>query len=411
MNTASRAQVYLIYGYALLAAISVGKLAPLARDIAKAFHATPQAVGLAIGLLFFVSAFFSAIGGWMIDRTGLRRALIASAAIMAAANLMCVAAPDIWVFGAGRVLEGVAYIGILSASAALVMATTVGPRRVHGLALMSTAVTGGVALGLLVSSPFAGTLNWRVSFMIHGALGALLAAAGPLLPKPASDAGAHLKHRPTMFAIFRQIGPWRLGVGYGLQTVVGLGVGLLAPTFLSHAHQLPIGQVSQWLALFNIATIGSGLLAGYVLSRGVVPWKFAAVITSICILTGVTVFAPSVSVGLAFSCLLIFYLGIGALICLANALLLHVTRSQAEGAATVGLVHQVTGVFAFAAPQLFFAAYAQGTWAAFIALILGCLGLGALLLPFWTVRTLVPGSELAAAAQDGRGGAPILAEP
>jgi MFS family permease len=183
MNTASRAQVYLIYGYALLAAISIGKLSPLVRDIVKAFHTTPQMVGLIIGLLFFVSVFLSAIGGWVIDRTGLRRAMVVSAAIEVAANLVCLASPNIWVFGAGRLLEGAAYIGILSASAALVMATTVGPRRVRGLALMATSVPGGVALGLLLSSPFAGTAYWRTSFAVHALLGASIAACGALLPK------------------------------------------------------------------------------------------------------------------------------------------------------------------------------------------------------------------------------------
>jgi MFS family permease len=411
MNTASRAQVYLIFGYALLASISVGSLPPLVRDISQAFHTTAQVVSVIVGLLFFVSAFFSAIGGWVIDRAGLRRALIVSAVIEAAANGVCLAAPNIWVFGVGRLLEGVAYIGILSASSPLVMATTTGPRRVQGLALMSTAITGGLALGLLMSSLFAGTAYWRAAFAVHGILGVLLATAGLLLPTPARGSEPHRAHRPTMFAIFRQIGPWRLGIGYGLQTLVGTGVGILAPTFLSHAHHLSIGQVSQWLALFNVTNIPAGLLTGYLLSRGVVPWKLAAVVTVICMASGVTVYAPGVSTVMAFSALLLFYLCIGGNICLGTALLLHVTRSRSEGAATAGLVHQVTGLFGFASPQLFFAAYAQGTWTPFLILILGSLGLGALLMPIWNLRTLVPAAELAAAAQDGRGESPVLAEP
>ena len=371
MEAGSWGSISLIYIYTIVAGASITKLMPLTGELERAFNASPQSVGFAIGLASVSSLVAATIGGVIIDRVGARASIIFTSIIAVVANIIGFFATSMFMVDVARLIEGVEFIGIIAAAPALLMSITSGARRIKAMSLYSTYIPTGGALGLLLAAPFAENGHWRGVFAVHGAIFAVAACFCGLLPKtprmPASKAGSRIKE---LLAIYREVGPLRLSLSFGWITFVGLGTTVVLPRYLAQTHQISISAASALVAFANIAWIVGGILGGLLLSRKVGTSSLYLIITLVGMVTGFLLYAPWVSLLIAIAALLVWVFAQGAGLAVIMSLLPHVARDSRKGGPASALMMQVMAVGALFTPSLFLSILAKGKWMYFVVLVL-----------------------------------------
>ena len=119
----------------------------------------------------------SASAGWLAEAIGLRSAMVLAGAVFAAGCAMSAAAPDIFWFLAGRVLQGCA-AGWLAGLIYVALALMFEPRHLPRVFALATSVWGiATFVGPLVGGLFADAGLWRGVFWLFAGQALLLAAA------------------------------------------------------------------------------------------------------------------------------------------------------------------------------------------------------------------------------------------
>jgi predicted MFS family arabinose efflux permease len=382
VEAGSWGSISLIYIYAVVAGASVTKLMPLTGELERAFNASPKSVGFAIGLASVSSLVAATIGGVLIDRVGARASIIFTCIIAVVANIIGFFATSLFMVDVARLIEGVEFIGIVAAAPALMMSITSGARRIKAMSLCSTYITTGGALGLLLAAPFAENGHWRGIFAVHGAIFAVAACFGWLLPKtpriPASKAGSRIKE---LLAIYREVGPLRLSLSFGLIGALGLGTTTVLPRYLAQTHHISISAASSLVAFAHIAWIVGSILGGFLLSRKAGTSLIYPIIASAAIVSGFLLYAPWVSLLIAIAALLVLLLAQGAGLAVIWSLLPHVVRDTRRGGAGSALMMQVLAVGALFTPSIFLSILAKGQWMYFVVLVLAGWTLSLVFLP------------------------------
>lgn len=388
MKPGSWGSIWVVYIYSILCAASISKLVPIEPQIERQFHTTPAGVGFAISIIALSSIFASTIGGGIIDRIGARRSIVATSIFLVFCNLLSFFATSMTMLDAARLLEGIEFIGIIVAAPALIMATTTGRRQVQAMTLWSTYTPAGVGLGLLLAVPFAGTSAWRWTFIVHGALFALAAAFGWLLPDTSREAVPHAPQRKRpgwtdFLEIYREWGPWKLSISNALLVSIGLGTSTVIPRYFARIHHISIATSSSILAAGYVPMIFAGIGAGYLLTRGIRPISVYIGITIAGVVSGLLLYAPSISFPVAIVAIAVWLPCTGAAVAVLMALLPRVTRDPARGGAAMGLVGQVMAVGNFFTPPLYLGLLGKNNWLDFVALVLAGWILSLAFIPAW----------------------------
>jgi predicted MFS family arabinose efflux permease len=388
MKPGSWGSIWLVYIYSILCAASISKLLPIEPQIERQFHTTPAGVGFAISIISLSSVFAATIGGGIIDRIGARRAIIVTSIFLVFCNVLSFFATSMTMLDAARLLEGLEFIGIVVAAPALIMATTTGRRQVQAMTLWSTYTPAGVGLGLLLAVPFAGTSAWRWTFILHGALFALAAAFGWLLPDtsrgPAPQTARGKRPSWTDFLeIYREWGPWKLSISNALLVSIGLGSSTVIPRYFAHVHHVSIATSSSLLAAGYVPMIFAGIGAGYLLTRGIRPISVYIGITIAGVASGLLLYAPWISFPVAIIAIAVWLPCTGAAVAVLMALLPRVTCDPARGGAAMGLVGQVMAVGNFFTPPIYLGLLGKNNWLDFVALVLSGWILSLAFIPAW----------------------------
>ncbi len=388
MKPGSWGSIWLVYIYSILCAASISKLVPIEGEIERAFHTTPAGVGIAISIISVSSIFASTIGGGIIDRIGARRAIVATSIFLVFCNVLGFFSTSMLMLDVARLLEGIEFIGIIVAAPALIMATTTGRRQVQAMTLWSTYTPAGVGLGLLLAVPFAGTSAWRWTFIVHGALFALAAAFGWLLPETPREPAAQAprRKRPSwtdFLEIYREWGPWKLSISNALLVSIALGTSTVIPRYFARFHHISVATSSSILAAGYVPMIFAGIGAGYLLTRGIRPISIYIGIAIAGIASGILLYVPSISFPVAIAAVAVWLPCTGAAVAVMMALLPKVTRDPARGGAAMGLVGQVMAIGNFATPPIYLALLPKGNWLDFVALVLAGWILSLAFIPAW----------------------------
>ncbi len=400
--------IWLIYLYSVLAAASISKLLPIATELEHHLGASPQGLGFAISFLSVSSIFAATIGGAIIDRVGARPAMIITSLIVVVCNVMSFFAQSMAMLYVARLIEGLEFIGIITAAPALIMAITSGRRQMQAMALWSTYTPTGVSLGLLLAVPFAGTPLWRWTFVCHGILFAGAACLGGLLPatpralqretgSPASpplacgDRTASARSRfADLLCLYREPRPLRLAVANAILISIGLGTSTVVPLYFAHVHKISVATSSSVLAFANLAMILGGLGAGFLLARKVRASLLYITLTIGGMIAGFLVYAPWVNLPVATAALLLWLLTTGGGTAIMYALLPHVVRDPSRAAATSGLVAQVMAVTTFMTPAIYLTLLAKGNWMPLAGLVLAGWLASLMFLPAWSSGHTIP---------------------
>jgi MFS family permease len=365
--------IVLTYLFGVLGSASLSKLIPLQGDYASHLGITPAGFGLLLAALTLAPALFASVGGSLSDRFGARPTLIAAALCGALLNLLYLLADAAASFYVLRVLEGCVLVGAYSAAPALIMATTSGRKRSQAMSFWSTYTPVGISVGLLLSSQFAGTAQWRGGYAVHAALFAALALAGLVLPeRPASPAAAPRAIVSGLFDAWRQPGPLRIALCFGLLVVMGFGISTVFPGWYARQQGLSIGSASSLLATLNLIMVLGGLLTATALSRGVAPLRLLMLLAVLGVSAASLLFWPGSSRTMGLLALGLWLLGSGASTAAITSSLPLVLTDPSRGAAAAGLLSQIAALSTFFTPQLWLGLAAHDAWQGFIAIIVVC---------------------------------------
>ena len=391
MKAGSWPSILLIYLYGVLASASLSKLIPLSHVFAQSFGASPAEFALLLSLIALPAAIVGAAIGGVVDRVGPARALVFSAIVGALANILYLFADQMLAFEIIRVFEGGALVGIYAAAPALIMATSTDKRRVRAMALWATYTPVGFSTGLLLSGSVSGTDHWRECFVIHGVLFVTVASAGLVLPR--IDPGPLARHVLGLKARLKVLASGytepklvRLVLALGCVVSVGFGTSVVFPAFFSREHQLPIGSVSEMLAVANLAMIVGSLGAGALITRGLRVRTLFTALAVAGIFSGASLWFPLTPMALALVLLCVWLITTGAATATVMAVLPTVIRSPQKGAAATGLISQMSALVALITPPVWLPAVANNRWALLIAMVVAGWLASLVLLPVWDER-------------------------
>jgi MFS family permease len=372
----------LIYFYGVASAASLSKVIPLQDEIAHLPGANAGSFALFVSLLALLPAIFGTMFGAVIDRIGTRPALIVAAALGALANGLYFYADSIKTFLAIRVFEGLIPLCVYAAAPALMISTSPPARRSAAMALWSTYTPVGTSLGLLMSASFAPTDRWHNAFVLHGALFAILVFVGWLLPQPAAE-GQPPARRAAPFALLHTregIRPVRLALTFGVLILLGLGVSVVFPTYLSRLDRMSVGTASQILAAVNVTMILGGMISGVLLTRGARVSSLFITLAVLGSIAGMGVFAPWAHIAATVAALTLWSLCTGAAMAVVASLLPRVASAE-HRASAAGLLSQVGAITTFITPTIWLPTLGLNQWWGLVAIIFLGWTVGVLLLP------------------------------
>jgi predicted MFS family arabinose efflux permease len=383
MKQGGWASLTLIYLYGVVSAASLTKAIPLQAHITHLPGATVALFGLFVSLMAVLPAIFGTLSGAVIDRMGARPALILAALVGVLVNGLYTVTHSILPFEVIRVIEGAVPLLTYAAAPALMIASSAPERRPAAMALWSSYTPVGTSLGLLISAAFASGEQWRYAYLVHGAIFAVLALIGLALPKTVPAGARPAAPRRSILALLKSqegIAPLRLATSFGVLILLGLGVSVVMPTYLSHHYAISISKASSIMAVFNVVMILGSTLSGVILTRGVLPANLFIGLAVVGSIAGFGVFAPWTQIAFTLGALLIWLVCTGAAMAVLASLLPRVAGPE-HRASTAGLLSQTGALTTFVTSPLWLAVLALNQWLALFMIILAGWGISAALLP------------------------------
>ncbi|OIV36381.1 hypothetical protein BIV57_16605 [Mangrovactinospora gilvigrisea] len=223
------------------------------RQIAAGLHAgSGGAVWLMSGMSLGLAAALLPTGALADDR-GRRRVFTAGAALLAAATVLCAAAPDGALFTAGRILQGAAGAAVLAAGLGLVADSYREPfERARAIGLWGAALGLGIAVGPVLMAYGSDAGGWRTPFWVMAAASAAVAGLGLTLRRDTGRPDAERRPVDAVGALLLAAALAAIVAGCALgrsgwtrpQALVPLlaGVALLGAFFAAEARQKARGR-------------------------------------------------------------------------------------------------------------------------------------------------------------------------
>ncbi|MER5950118.1 MFS transporter [Streptomyces sp. NPDC001904] len=161
----------------ILMAVMQTVVVPLLPDLPELTGASPSAVSWMVTATLLAGAVLTPVLGRAGDMYGKRRVLLIALALMTTGSVLCALTSDIRVLIAARALQGAA-AAVVPLSISILRDELPPHRTGSAVALMSSTVGIGAALGLPLAALIVQYANWHVMFWATAALGAVgLAAA------------------------------------------------------------------------------------------------------------------------------------------------------------------------------------------------------------------------------------------
>jgi predicted MFS family arabinose efflux permease len=154
---------------------------PLLPLFARTFHATAFQVGLTVTAPTVAVALFAPVVGRLADTMGLRRVIVGSAYLLAAATALSATASSLWQLVAWRFVQGVVTPGMFAGTVAYIHEMWPASRVGRATAAYMTGTILGGFSGRALAGLIAADFNWHLSFAVLGAIAFGIATAVMLL--------------------------------------------------------------------------------------------------------------------------------------------------------------------------------------------------------------------------------------
>ena len=281
-------RIVFVYAIGVLAAATLGRFAGLIPLLQRDLGLSLTVAAGLTSLIEVSGALFGFVAGMAVGRVGARISLVTGASVLAVAGFGEAVAPNAAVLIVWRAAESLGYLAITVAAPTLIVHLAGRRGRDAAMALWSTFVPVGLAIGTAIAAPVAELSSWRAVPAMGGIAAVLLAAAAWLrLPRAAAGVApaGRREHNPfrsdrserqghaqafesgaiscrsddsirSESALASTPGThdrpdarmWLVALGFGLYAMVSVGILALTPTFM--------------VERFGVAPTAAGLIAG-----------------------------------------------------------------------------------------------------------------------------------------------------
>lgn len=376
-------RILLIYALGVIAAMAVSQAVPVIGLIARDLHPHSQAqAGLIISLPSLVVALGALLVGWLVDRIGAKPLLITGAIILIVGDVLASQSTNLNGLLASRAVEGVGYVGMAVAAVAMLTRSTSGTKRIWSLALWSSFVPMSFVVPFLTAGPILAAGNWRLAFISHAAMLAVLTLIGAFALPKGNLAGAEGARSAGVLSVLRSPWPYVLGISFGAAACLQSGIVATLDSFWP-AHYGPAAvSVDGYSAIAMLTNIAGCLLVGRLISLKLPVWGIGV---GGSLLAGagalLMLLAPLSYMQSVVTCW-VFTFGCGLLVGM-WVLLPRVSPSPSATGATSGLVTQLTLLGVMLGSPLAFATIFAPTPGPVVIFVLGSLLVGLIALPVW----------------------------
>lgn len=258
MRFLTPAQVW-IFAAGVLAAVQLGKMPALMPAIRPDLGIGLVLGAVVIALVELGGALFGAVAAGIAARLSQTRTLFASLAALGIGSLGQAAAGGAAGLVGWRILEAAGYLGVI-VTAPVLMARAARPGQAgRSLAVWSTFVALGIAIGATGSGALAEIWSWRVALAVWGGLTLALMALGWRVTLPVPDRSPSRFRWPGRLAL-------RAAMGFGFYACMQVGLLALAPEYLVRERGLGVPAAGGLTGLGALVT-ALGALAPLLMSR------------------------------------------------------------------------------------------------------------------------------------------------
>ncbi|MFK2827051.1 MFS transporter [Bacillus sp. B190/17] len=243
-------------------------------SITEDLHLSPSSTGLLLSSFFAGYAIMQMPGGWLADRFGPRKVLIAAVVLWSIFTGLTGAAWSLVSMVMIRFLFGIGEGGFQPASSKIISLTYPKDERARAMSVMLS--SGGiVALIIPIASAWMlTTIGWRTMFIILGVAGAVIAAFYWYFIKlPESNPEEEIAHTavPNQKGIFSSLIKtpmiWNLVIAYFSIYAVNWGLAAWLPTYLVKNRGLDLISLG-WIQTIPGVTMLAGIyLSGYIIDK------------------------------------------------------------------------------------------------------------------------------------------------
>jgi MFS transporter, CP family, cyanate transporter len=243
----------------VVAAAQLGKMPALMPAIRPDLGLGLILGAVVIALVELGGALFGSVAAGIAARLSRIRVLYASLAALGLGSLVQAAAGGPSGLIAGRVLEAAGYLGVI-VTAPVLMARAARPGEAgRSLAIWSTFVAIGIAIGATLSGYVAESWSWRAALVIWGLAAFAMLGIGLNMSLPAPGPAEARVRMPGRLAVLA-------AVGFGFYACFQVGLLALAPQYLVSERHLGV-QAAGGLTGLGALVTALGALAPLVLGR------------------------------------------------------------------------------------------------------------------------------------------------
>lgn len=255
-------KVILFWLLGVLAAAQFAKMSIVAPIWRTQWSLSLSGLGWLVSLLEVGGAIFGLVAGFCVAWTGARRLLLAGLATLAVASAAEGLTADLVPLFVARGVEGIGYLLVVIAAPTAIAAITDDSVRPRALALWSTFVPVGIAVGGGLTAVMLMAVDVPAVMLVWAAL---LVAAIPLVMR--TSFGVLPAHRIAL----PDVAAWVSTFGFGVYTMFISIVTMLLPSFLIEQSGATLGQAALVAALASLAALPAMLVAVVLMRKGDLP--------------------------------------------------------------------------------------------------------------------------------------------
>ncbi|MFD0826819.1 MFS transporter [Neobacillus sp. M.A.Huq-85] len=242
-------------------------------SITKDLHLSASTTGILLSSFFAGYAIMQMPGGWLADRFGPRKVLLAAVISWSIFTGLTGAAWSLASMVIIRFLFGIGEGGFQPASSKIISLTF--PKAERGRAMSIMLSSGGIITLIIpiASATLLTTIGWRTTFIIIGAVGAIIAALYWYfikLPDNTEDKINHtavLSQKGMFRTLFKIPMIWNLIIAYFCIYAVNWGLAAWIPTYLVKNRGLDLMSLG-WVQTIPGLTMLVGIyLGGYIIDK------------------------------------------------------------------------------------------------------------------------------------------------
>lgn len=246
----------------VLAAAQLAKLSTIAPVLQARFDLSLSEIGLLISLLEVGGGLFGFVAGLALAWINCRRSMLAGMTILAGASLVEAIAPDAATLFAARAVEGIGYLLVVIAAPTAIASIAQDGDRARALALWSSFVPVGIAIGSAVTGLCVPILGAQGVMLLWAALLATMIVPMLRLRFGTGDSRRIVLPAPAA---------WISTLAFGVYTFFLCALTMLLPTFLILERGAGLGEASLIVSLASLSALPASGLAILMLRRGELP--------------------------------------------------------------------------------------------------------------------------------------------